>query len=183
MISDARTWTPSTADKVYLDANAWIYAFNPFNGQNQNLVKVYSELLKDLISSKCEIYYCSLVLSEIVNTCLRISYETHLAENNLTKKELKFKQYRSTEECSDALQMMGIYLRFLYRVGQPLYRDATLCGYMDVIDKFTATPSDINDIIIAHTCKNKGISVITHDTDMASTQVDIITFNRRMLCA
>lgn len=181
MIYDARTWQPTQNHHVYLDANAWIYAFNPFDGQKPELVEKYSELLKQLISHNCKIYYDSLVISEVVNTCLRISYELYLDENTLDRKNYKFKMYRETDDFRDVIETMGAYLKFLYRIANPLYRTQNLCNYDTIINKFVSSPSDINDIIISHTCNNLGILIITQDADMAVTGADILTFNRRLL--
>ncbi len=77
---------------IFFDANILMYLFW---SSNPNLEKTYATFYTKLIQQKNKFYVDVLVISEIVNSALRIEHKKYNALNKNPIKE--FKQYRNSK--------------------------------------------------------------------------------------
>ena len=65
-----RQYNFTSQDKLFLDANIWLYLFGP-QKPGAYWVNIYSKVFSNILSAKSLIYIDALVVSEFINTFAR----------------------------------------------------------------------------------------------------------------
>lgn len=162
--------------RIFFDANVLIYIFWP---TGSHWVKQYSIIFKQLLQQKNELVVDFIVISEVINRVVRIEYENYLRANNMSRKQLPFKNYRDDQAGHDTLN------------------DVYQIVKMKIVNKFTIagkafTKSDIENFLhidsldfsdkgIAAICKEHDFVLLTNDKDFADSNLEILTSNPRLL--
>lgn len=71
--NDIQSYVFTSSDKLLLDANILLFIYGPQSSVNPN-VDVYSEALKKILNSHCQVYVDVLVISEFINRYARIKH-------------------------------------------------------------------------------------------------------------
>lgn len=158
---------------IFLDANILMYLFWP-TGQyffEQNYARVFRSLLRQ----GNQLYINFLVISEIANRAIKAEYEKYLLVNSLTKVELKYKDYRNSQDGIDALNDIYIIIRndILARfnvVGKAF-------SQQDIESFLTVNDLDFVDKAIVTLCKENSLVLLTNDKDFKNADLDILTGN------
>lgn len=158
---------------IFFDANILIYLFWP-TGQ-YSFERNYASVFRSLLRQGNALFVNFLVISEIVNRAIKTEYEKHLLTQSLTRKELKYKAYRNSQEGQDALKDICI-----------IVKDEILSRF-DVVEKsfdkqeiegcLVVSELDFVDKALVVLCKENNLILLTNDRDYKSTDLDILTGN------
>lgn len=163
--------------KVFFDANVLIYIFWPSGSYQWEAT--YSSAFGQLLRQKNELLVDFIVISEIVNRTIRLSYENHLSANNIQKINLSFKKYRNSVEGQSALS--DIYLM----VETNILSTFTIVGKSftkaEIQSFLTIEPLDFSDKGILLTCQHNACVLLTNDIDYKTAAIDILTSNPAIL--
>lgn len=162
--------------KIFFDANVLIYLF--WASSSSSWENKYASLYTRLNAQKNKFVLDYIVLSEFVNRAIRIEYDNYLEANNLTKRDLKYKEYRSSQDGQDTLS--DIYLTVIddileeFEVAEKGYSQNDLT-MMCVVDNL-----DFSDKAIEQICNENQFVLLTNDTDFSNSRIEILSCHRRL---
>ncbi len=158
----------------FFDANILLFLFfttTPY----QEWQKHYSPMFSQLLHQRNPLYIDFLVLSEVINRELRIQYELYLWENKLSKKNMRFKDYRNSELGNENLEHIYKVIEIkIFSLFEFNVKDFSL---KEVKDFMTTDPLDFNDKAIERLCKENNMILFTDDKDYARSEIEIISTN------
>lgn len=164
----------TSKDKLFLDANIWLYLYGPQSPKAPNQVRIYSQAFKCILKAKSRIYIDVLVISEFINTYARIIWR-----NKAMQKE--FKDFRKSSYFKPVAQDIAADVKRIIKHCSRVESNFTTLKIDDVIDDYAKGHSDFNDQVITELCKNKGLMLITHDGDFRGRGISVLTANRSLL--
>lgn len=175
--------------KYFIDANVWMLRLKaPFDVKRHE--QAYLDFIDSILSDdKLRIYTHSLVISEVINAYLRVSFDDFKKSlpydpaNTLTKEEidsLSYKlDYRNTSHYDFALQTLKTdfkaYESFLYFLDNEYKVDAPY-----LINNIPPC-SDFNDYFYYEMAVDFGLTIVTNDGDFIYHDVEILTENQKLL--
>lgn len=161
-------------DKLFLDANIWLYLHGPQQPRAANYVKTYSDAYKRMLSAQSQIYIDVLIVSEFVNRYARLQHKFAASGQNFKafRNSLVFKMH--AQDIADDVKRV---LKHCSRIESGF---ATL-NTNDLLNDFAAGGSDFNDQVIAELCKRMGLTLVTHDGDFNAPGISVLTANRSLL--
>ena len=188
LIKDIRNEEPG--DRLYFfDANVWLYILDrslqpPYHEQ------VYIDFWERLTSSGANkvVVVNSLLVSEILNTYLRIKFESYKEEqiiyNGKSKKEvnsLSFKNdYRgSLDYRTNLLGFKSEFSAYSYFI-EVVNDRAEEVDIMEMLEQMSNN-SDFNDVYYQHFCRVNNFPIVTHDGDFRCKEIPILTCHRDLL--
>ncbi|WP_428194601.1 hypothetical protein [Deinococcus saxicola] len=176
---NAADYVVDSSHKFLIDANVWLYIAGPQANQNNFNTRNYSRLLRDLLSSKVEIFYTDLIVSEYINRVLRIYYGVYKDSNN--DQSISFKEYRNTKDYINSMTQVKIGLDLIASIAQPVELDGWNVYLKGISSYMLNNPSDYNDIIISEISKIRGLILISNDGDMAMYDCKTLSFHRGLI--
>lgn len=165
--------------EVFFDANIIIYLFWSTGRSQQYLEAKYASIFSELFAADIPMYINYIVISEIVNRTLRISWEKHLDQNNLSKKQLNFKAYRNSDAGQQSQDDISVIIKDLILEQFSVIDDSFSKG--DIIDLLDDNSLDFSDKAILKTCKDNNYILVTHDADYSNSDIDILSCNRKII--
>ncbi len=177
-VLDITGYEPLENDKFIFDTNIWISIFEPMGNSNKVEQEEYSSFFNKTLSSKSNIYISSLIISEFVNTVLRMDFNFWKEETG--NKNLEFKKdYRKTDRCKEKSTAIannltkGILSKCIC-VNDNLKK----IGIKAILNNLEN--SDFNDLYILELAKTKGYKIVTNDKDFyKSDEVSIFSCMRK----
>ena len=168
----------SDKDRLFLDANVWLLLYGPVASYRQKEAAAYSRALRDALMVGSAVHVDVLVMSEFVNRYARMEQR-----RSSRFQRADFKAYRSDPEfvpvaraiCKEARRIAG-HVKCCASSFADSDVQATLAA-------FESGQSDFNDLVIAQTCAQNGLVLITDDADFAGAGIQILTANLRLLNA
>ena len=176
-ISDVRHHIFTSEDRVFLDANIWLYIFGPQDPEYQKRfwIDIYSEVFRSVVNSKSQIYIDVLILSEFINRYARLKYYFEAPV------DVEFKDFRKSEEfriiAQDIANDVKRILKYCTRI-ESGFGDLQL---QSLLNDYAKGDTDFNDHVIGELCKNNGFILITNDSDFKVQGIPILTANRYIL--
>lgn len=173
MKRNIQKYTFSSSDNLFFDANVLIYLDGPIANINQKFQKVYADAFAKMITAKSNLFIDTTVISEFANRYLRFAYEPF-------RESLSFKNFRDSSDGKKTISNICAILRRRLRyfsVSSVYVNNASLIGIIEEFDKLSG---DLNDCIIANICRQNKLSLITHDGDMGSFDISIISANQKI---
>jgi predicted nucleic acid-binding protein len=174
-VLDIRDHLFSSSDRLFFDANIWLYIYGPLACSHPGLQSVYSRALDRMLRAACPIYLDAIVLSEYANRFVRVEKEAG------GYGDMDFKVYRGTDHYRDVAEA----------VADSIKRIDVLCNHCDsgfedadvyeMMDRFREESRDLNDLMIEHTCRTGGLTPVTHDGDFAGAPIRIVSANRVLI--
>lgn len=155
---------------VFFDANSLIYIFWPTTPDSK-AANDYGSILATLMKNNVNLAINEIVLSEIINRVLR----TEFNKTNLPKE--KFKDFRDSAEGKSVQE--DIYKIIKNRILNIFQITNESFSREDFSSMLTTSKLDFNDKLIELLCKKKNMLLLTHDFDFASSDVDILSANRK----
>lgn len=162
---------PHLRDRTVLfDANSLLYIFWPTTPDSQESID-YGSILASLMKYNVNLVVNETVLSETINTILRIEFN----KRNLSPDD--FKSFRDSGE-GKAIQedvheiIRNRILKLFKVVSEPVSQE-------DLASILLVNRLDFNDKLIELLCRKKDMLLLTHDFDFASSDIDILSANRR----
>ncbi len=166
-------------EKIFFDANIWMYIFCEIGNYNNNLTKKYSTSFSYFLKNKTSIFIDITVISEFVNRYLRIAYSNYIRTNNLNNKDYDYKKdYRVSDDFKEAWEnVCNIVNNRILLTSTPINFEYDRTSITALLDS-NNNDSDFNDNHITNLCRTKDMYLFTHDRDFKNSGINIITENR-----
>lgn len=164
---------------IFFDANILIYLFWPTGKKQRYLENNYASIYSKILSEGIEKNVNFVVISEVINKILRISWEEHLNIENLQKDELSFKDFRNSncgiEAQEDVITIIEENVLKNFEIVEDSFSKT------DIEQFFEIDLLDFSDKAILKTCIDNDFILLTHDSDFSDSEVDILTCNKNIL--
>ena len=173
---DVRKHRFTERDRLFLDANVWLYNFCP-DAQPPGpspKVEVYSQAFTDILQAKSQIFIDVLVTSEFINRYARLRWENEASGT-------EFKVFRNSAEFTDVAREIACQSGRVVSFCSRLESGFVKLQIDDLLDTYSEGGSDFNDQVIAELCKREGLTLLTHDGDFENQEISILTANPRLL--
>lgn len=163
---------PSLKDRtVFFDANSLIYIFWPTSPDSQAATD-YGSMMATLIKNGATLVVNETVISEIINRVIRLEFN----KSNMPKD--KFKEYRDSPEGKSVQE--DIYEIIKNRILTKFQIINELFSKEELTSLLCVTTLDFNDKLIELLCKKKNMILLTHDQDFSTSDVDILSSNKKL---
>ena len=174
MAKEVSRYTFSSEDHLFLDANVWLYLYGPQQSPASSYVRTYSDAYKRILSDKSKIYIDVLIISEFVNRYIRLKHE-------LIQPTVSFKDFRNGPFFKIHAQSTADEVRRILKHCSRIESGFEKLNMEKLLNDFVAGGSDFNDQIISKLCKDKKLSLVTHDGDFRDPGLSVLTANRNLL--
>ena len=164
----------TSKDKLFLDANIWLFLHGPQQSPVRPRVKTYSQAFKRILNAKSQIHIDVLIVSEFINSYARIMWSN-------PKSNMEFKRYRNSLQFKRIAQDIAADVKIVLQHCSPIESGFAMLELNDLLDDYAVGGFDFNDQVIAQLCKNKGLTLITNDGDFRGQGIPILTANRGLL--
>ena len=158
---------------IFLDANILIYLFWP-TGQI-SFEKNYARVFRNLLNQKNNLFVDFLVISETINRAIKAEYEKYILAHSLTKAQLKYKDYRNSQDGQDALN--DIYFIVKANILNKFGVIGKSFDKQDIENCLIIDELDFIDKGIVTLCKENSLVLLTNDKDFKNTNLEILTGN------
>ena len=167
-------YTFSSEDKLFFDANIWLFLHGPQQSPVRNRVKTYSQAFKRILIAKSQIHIDVLIVSEFINSYARIMWRN-------SRLNIDFKRYRNSTQFKRVAQIIASDVKLVMQHCSPVESGFVKLEMNDLLDEYAAGGFDFNDQVISELCKTEGLTLITHDGDFKGSGVPILTANKKLL--
>lgn len=164
---------------IFFDANILIYLFWATGKEQRNLENKYATIYSEILKKGLSTYVNFIVLSEVVNRTLRISWEEYLDIKSLSKSELTFKKFRNSEKGIKAQEEIATIIKEIIFSNFEVIEDSF--SKSDIADFLNIETLDFSDKAILKTCSQHDYILLTHDRDFSDSEIDILTCNNQIL--
>lgn len=176
-ILDVETYTPTQNDKLFFDANIWIYLFYPVGNYKRDIIKKYDGFFKKILEVNTSIFISSLILSEFVNTCVRLEFNDLRRKNPEKYKDFK-KDFRITEEYKKLMTDIKLIVGKILKISKRMDDEFVS---IDLEKVFTdMNKADFNDKYYQELLRDKNIKVVTNDYDFVKTSKNIVVITANL---
>lgn len=187
-IKDISSCSPIPSKKYLFDANVWmiILGKNKYNWNQKKYVTFFEKFKNSILKPPPRIILLSLILSEIINSCLGIARIKYADREGIPKEKRKqfFKDkhsgYRTTDDYEKQYRLicddMKSYNTF-YEIVNDEFNHLNLQSFL----KNPPIKLDFNDYYYYRLAKKKGYIIVTNDEDFFVEDVEIITANQNLL--
>lgn len=155
-------------DKILIDTNVLIFIFCPLNNEeNESLISYYSDILEKISTSNATVFTNSLIISEFINTWLRIGSK----KNGFTNFK---KDYRGSARYKQTMRQIINQLEKYYLMYdvQQLPDGFDNLDYMKIYKSYPEI--DFNDLVIALNALQNDCKILTNDGDFKEFQVPLV---------
>lgn len=173
-IQAAGSYTFTHRDRLFLDANIWLYLFAPRQPRNY-WNQIYSRVFDRILDANSQIYIDVLVVSEFINAYARIKQKVvapHINNFKVFRGSLYFK--RVAEDIAADVELVMSYCSMIES-------GFTTLSMNDLLADYISGDFDFNDQVITELCKNNGFTLITNDGDFRTQEIPILTANQSLL--
>lgn len=175
---DINRYRFSPADKLFFDANIWMYIFGPQGNPHDRRTTMYSGALANAIRAKSQIFIDVLVVSEFINRYARIEYDIQFPDKS---NRPDFKPFRDSTDFIPIAQSIAYTVRQILKYSARIESGFSGVDIQELMTEFEAGGSDYNDQILVSICKTQNLKLVTHDADFKRQTVDILTANQRLI--
>lgn len=162
---------------VFFDANILLYIFWPIGSSSWE--KEYSSIFKKLLAQKNTMVVDFIVISEVVNRAIKIEYEKYLQAKVISSQNLRFKQFRDSNDgknaLSDIYQVVNRNIVNRFNVTGKIFTKTDIENFLQV------NSVDFSDKGIISICEENNFVLLTNDKDFANTDLEIVTSNPALL--
>ena len=165
-------------ESILVDTNVWMYLAPPPSSANNRAARIYSKAFANLLQQKAVAFVDALILSEYLNRYIRIEYQA-----NWRHHYADFKRFRQSADASSVLGDAVFELKQIMKqasVCNTLLEGIDLAAVLGHVQNGTM---DLNDGLLVANCKRNGWKLMTHDGDMSSGGIEVLTANPNLLQA
>lgn len=171
------TFRPSPQDSFLFDNNIWMYIYYPTGGKFLRAETAYSALLGNLLNLKCNIFVNSMVLSEFINTALRVDHR-HWRDAELKNgnSNVDFKaDFMKSPAYKTSIGIIRPLVDKIIAICQDSSDDYPALDKPRILNELPNR--DFNDNYYLALAERRKCKIVSHDGDMlnAPFNVDIIT--------
>lgn len=165
--------TVGPSDKYFFDTNVWLFINGPMAGSNQFKQKKYATLLSDISSRGAGLYVTSIVVSEYINSVLRIGFKTWINEDRTNRVNSDFKRnYRPTDHYADTLKDAVLQVEDILRFAQKRPDDFQRIDMTELLQRLDMN-CDYNDAYIVKCCEQDNLILVSDDKDLQNVDSKI----------
>ncbi len=164
-------------DRLFFDANIWLFLYGRQHGPTDSRVRVYSAALKQILTAHSRIFIDVLVLSEVINRMARFPYNKMPAST----RPKDFKTYRSSAAFKPVAKDIADTCRRILRYAARIENEFSSIDVEAVLRNYETGRMDFNDFVLAELCRAKGLAFVTDDGDLRGLPLTILTENPRLL--
>jgi len=175
---DINNYRFSKTDKLFLDANIWLYVYGPQGGSNDFKTHIYSKALGHAMQAQSQILIDVLVISEYINRFARLEYDIQFPDKS-TRPD--YKQFRNSPDFIPIASTISATVRKIIKISSRLESNFSTVDIQELLAQFEIGGYDFNDQILTHLCQSHNMLLVTHDADFKGKQVNILTANQRIL--
>ena len=178
MATDISVHRFTAKDKLFLDANVWLYCYVPLKPGGY-WERKYSAAICSMLNARCIIAVDNLVLAEFANRSAHIKYEL-AREDDLSLPDT-FRKFCASPHFAVVAASVAAEVATVLRNSKPI--DVPFSGFDTarlVID-FESGKRDFGDLLIAELCRRQGLTLVTNDAGFTEPDIHILTANRRLL--
>lgn len=168
----------SKTDKLFFDANIWLYVYGPQGNPGDSKARTYSSALANAIRAGSLILADVLVISEFINRFARLE---HQALYQAGKAPQDFKQFRNSPAFQPTAQAIAASVRKILKFAARTENGFATVDINALLTEFEGGGYDFNDQILVQLCISQKMKLVTHDGDFKKAGIDILTANRRIL--
>lgn len=156
---------------VFFDANLLIYIYWPTSPDAEEVTD-YGSIMASLIKNNITLVINEIVLSEVINRVLRFEFY----KSDFPKEQ--FKEFRDSEE--GQLVQKDIYEIIRNKILSRFQVTSESFSKEELNSILTVTKLDYNDKLIELCCKKNNMILLTHDSDFFSSDLDILSANKKI---
>ncbi|MDE0012650.1 MAG: type II toxin-antitoxin system VapC family toxin [Candidatus Poribacteria bacterium] len=186
----------TSKDKLFLDANIWLYLYCPQGSRGHSWVSTYSDVFDRILDASSRIYIDVLVVSEFINTFAKQEYELAKKGLELAKQERKiteqeyegaklhlrsFKDFRNTPDFELIAEGIAAAVKQIMKHCSRVESCFTTLETDQLLVDYESGGFDFNDQMIAEICKCNEFTLITNDSDFKTQEIPILTANPSLL--
>lgn len=175
---DASSYTFSAGEKIFLDTNIWLYLFPAPVGTSSNFASQYSVVFSRLISANAQPILSPMVLSEYLNSYIRIEWQ-----GGYINQYPKFKDFRKSPDFTRIAASAKMFAQNILQLCQVHELAANILNLQQSLDDFATGKVDFNDAVFIDICKQENLKLMTHDSDFQDGGIKILTINPTLLSA
>jgi len=167
-IINVENYTPVDEDKFLIDANIWIYLFEPLEKSDEQMQEIYTNFFDKLRKANCNIYVTAQIISEFINKLLRIEfqiYKDYIKEMDpsfFDTKKFEFNDYKQIPEYKKYIKYFSDIVKTKILMVSNRLNDQFDSINMDEIFN-NIEEYDFNDKYYIHLAENDGIKILTND--------------------
>lgn len=163
-----------SGESYFFDNNVWMLLFSPIVNSKPQSQRKYAKLLREIRSRGGMIFVSSLILSEYVNSNLRLSFKLWEKSTGNIGADYK-RDYRPTQEYRDEVAAVESQVDEILKITERKPDDFNSIHIDGVLKNMVN--SDFNDEYYIRLCELNNLKLVTDDTDILSTprNVEIIT--------
>jgi predicted nucleic acid-binding protein len=176
--ADINKYAFSNQDRLFFDANVWLYLYGPQGSPGDPVIRSYSAALARAVQAGSRIWVDVLVLSEFINRFARIEYDIYCT--NLGQKP-SFKHFRRDPAYPPVAQAIVAAVRNILKFAERTESGFTVVDMNALLTEFQTVPSDFNDQVLVALCITNGLYLVTHDSDFKGRGVNILSANPRLI--
>jgi predicted nucleic acid-binding protein len=158
---------------IFFDANVLMYIFWPTGLHKWE--SDYSSIFNKLLKQKNKMFVDFIVISEVINRSIKTEYEKYLQEKNISRNDMRFKNFRDSKDGQEALS--DIYLVVSKNIVNKFNIAGKAFSKSDIESFIQADHLDFSDKGIIALCKEEGFVLLTNDRDFTDIDIDILTSN------
>lgn len=164
----------TSKDKLFLDANIWLYLFSPREPRDR-WKQIYSEVFERILKANSRIYVDVLVLSEFINAYARTKWRAAAPHIR------SFKDFRSSRGFKTVAEDITASVKEIVSHCSRIESGFTKLPINDLLVDYISGDFDFNDQVITEICKSNGFTLITNDGDFKTQEIPILTANSKLL--
>ena len=172
--SDVRYYNFTAQDKLFLDANIWLYLYGSTKPRSY-WRSIYTSVFNRMLRAKSQIYIDVLVVSEFVNAYARLEWREASSYPNT------FKTFRSSSYFKPVAEDIAADVELVLSYCSKIESSFIALPINDLLTDYATGNFDFNDQVITEICKNNGFTLITNDGDFRTQEIPILTANRALL--
>lgn len=163
-------FTPVPSDNFFFDNNVWIFLFCPIGNHDKNKQKRYSCFLQQIMSSKATIWVNGVVLSEFINTSLRLDFNLWKQNANIVSPDFK-KDYRQTIRYKSTIQSIISAVTQILKISEKCTDNFNALDLNNIFNNLFNI--DFNDLCYVELCKCTKYKLVTDDHDFDNIKDNI----------
>lgn len=164
----------TSGDNLFLDANIWLLFYGP-QSPRSHWVDVYSRAFSNILGAQSTIFIDVLIVSEFINTYARQKWKLEAPEFE------QFKEFRRSSAFQQVAQDIASDAKRVLQHCCPIESGFESLNLDDLLVDFARGNADFNDQVISELCGNRGLTLVTNDSDFQGQDVTILTANPRLL--
>jgi predicted nucleic acid-binding protein len=177
-VHNLATYAFQKDESLLLDTNVWLFLYPAPSNTPVGHAASYSAALKSMLAAGSRLIMDAMILSEYLNRYCRIEWN---ALHKVTQPD--FKAFRKSPSFRAVGQGAATFAREILKLCTRYDHPFAAADVTRVLADFEAGTNDINDGLLAETCRQYGWKLVTNDSDFATGGIEVLTSHPVLLKA